>query len=83
METERTNIPAKQRRRIKKSISISEATDAKVTDLRSWTDTDTESEAYRNAVRIHHYLVQAFRAGKPIKVGDEVLLETALCIPPS
>ncbi len=67
-------------KKVKKTISVSPATDLMAQDLDQWTDAATESEVYRNAIRIHHLLVKAHQEDKPIRVGDDLLPPGALSL---
>lgn len=66
--------PKKEKTRF--SISLSPAAADAFEELRDWTDVDTDSEVFRNALRIHKMLIRAHRDGKKFLIKDEETGET-------
>jgi hypothetical protein len=63
--------PGKQRSaRRKFSVSLSEQSAQVLEELRQTTDADTDSEVFRNALRIHLVLIRAVKDGQKICLRD-------------
>ena len=66
--------PKKEKTRF--SISLSSSAAEAFEELRDWTDVDTDSEVFRNALRIHKMLIRAHRSGKKFLIEDTDTGET-------
>ena len=64
--------------RKKFSISLSGKSVQAFDELKRLTDADTESEVFRNALRLHSMLIHAYRTGKQLYLQDG---ETKTIIP--
>jgi hypothetical protein len=72
-------IPAARRRgaaangrgRERFSVTLSPAAAKAFHDLKQATDADTDSEVFRNALRLHIALLRAYRDGKKLYLEDD------------
>jgi hypothetical protein len=69
--------------RVKFSIAMSADSDRIFRELKKWTDADTDSEVFRNALRIHYLLLEAEKSGALLEVvnsatGARSLLKLSL-----
>lgn len=61
--TDNTGVPERKRERERFSITLSGRTAAMFEELKGLTDADTDSEVFRNALRLHYMVVKAHEKG--------------------
>lgn len=77
-----TGLTGRERERF--SITLSPSAAKAFHELKTLTDADTDSEVFRNALRLHISLVRAYRDGKKIYLetdGDKSLIPVNLFAP--
>lgn len=59
----RSAAPGNGSRKMRLTISLSEKSMEAFNEIKSWTDADTDSEVFRNALRLHLMLLRAHQNG--------------------
>jgi len=65
-----TSSRPKKKEKAKFSISLSAASAQAFLEIKEWTDADTDSEVFRNALRLQKTLLKAHRDGKRFLIQD-------------
>lgn len=63
-----TCAPKKKKERF--TITLSQSAAKAFNELKEWTDSDTDSEVFRNALRLHKMLIRANKDGKHLLIRD-------------